>query len=60
MKTYVMGSPGASDECAQHVLMEKLKKKQKKNIATVKALLSSEKCWYLSYFSTKTYVVGTH
>ena len=29
-------------------------------IATDKALFSSEKCWYLSYFSTKTYVVGTH
>ena len=30
------------------------------NIATDKAFFSSEKCWYLSYFSTKTYVVGTH
>ena len=30
------------------------------NIATDKVLFSSEKCWYLSYFSTKTYVVGTH
>ena len=29
-------------------------------IATDKALFSSEKCWYLSYFSMKTYVVGTH
>ena len=29
-------------------------------IATDKVLFSSEKCWYLSYFSTKTYVVGTH
>ena len=29
-------------------------------IATEKALFSSEKCWYLSYFSMKTYVVGTH
>ena len=29
-------------------------------IATDKALFSSEKCWYLSYFSIKTYVVGTH
>ena len=29
-------------------------------IATDRALFSSEKCWYLSYFSTKTYVVGTH
>ena len=28
-------------------------------IATDKALFSSEKC-YLFYFSTKTYVVGTH
>ena len=26
-------------------------------IATDKAIFSSEKCWYLSYFSTKTYVV---
>ena len=33
---------------------------KKCNIATDKALFSSEKCWYLSYFSTKTYVVGTH
>ena len=31
-----------------------------KIIATDKALFSSEKCWCLSYFSTKTYVVGTH
>ena len=30
------------------------------SIATEKALFSSEECWYLSYFSTKTYVVGTH
>ena len=30
------------------------------SIATDKALFSSEKCWYLSYFSMKTYVVGTH
>ena len=30
------------------------------HIATDKGLFSSEKCWYLSYFSTKTYVVGTH
>ena len=29
-------------------------------IATDRALFSSEKCWYLSYSSTKTYVVGTH
>ena len=29
-------------------------------IATDKALFSSKKCWYLSYFSTKTYIVGTH
>ena len=29
-------------------------------IATDKALFASEKCWYLFYFSTKTYVVGTH
>ena len=29
-------------------------------IAIGKALFSSEKCWYRSYFSTKTYVVGTH
>ena len=29
-------------------------------IATDKAPFSSEKCQYLSYFSTKTYVVGTH
>ena len=29
-------------------------------IATDKALFSSENCWYLSYFSIKTYVVGTH
>ena len=29
-------------------------------IATDKAPFSSEKCWYLSYFSMKTYVVGTH
>ena len=29
-------------------------------IATSKALFSSKKCWYLSYFSTNTYVVGTH
>ena len=28
-------------------------------IATDKALFSSEKCLYLSDFSTKTYVVGT-
>ena len=28
-------------------------------ITTDKALFSSKKC-YLSYFSTKTYVVGTH
>ena len=28
--------------------------------ATDKALFSSEKCWYLSYFSAKTYVVSTH
>ena len=31
-----------------------------KGIATDKALFSSEKCWYFSYFSTKAYVVGTH
>ena len=30
------------------------------SIATDKALFSSKKCWYLSYFSVKTYVVGTH
>ena len=30
------------------------------SIATGKALFSSEKFWYLSYFSMKTYVVGTH
>ena len=30
------------------------------HIATDKVLFSSEKCWYLSYFSTKTYVVDTH
>ena len=30
------------------------------HIATVKALFSSEKCCYLSYFSTKIYGVGTH
>ena len=30
------------------------------HIATDKALFSSEKCCDLSYFSTKTYVVGTH
>ena len=29
-------------------------------IATDMVLFSSEKCWYLSYFSTKAYVVGTH
>ena len=29
-------------------------------IATDRALFSSEKCWYLSYFITKTYVEGTH
>ena len=29
-------------------------------IATDRALFWFEKCWYLSYFSTKTYVVGTH
>ena len=29
-------------------------------IATDKVLFSSEKCLYLPYFSTKTYVVGTH
>ena len=29
-------------------------------IATDKALFSSEKYWYLSYFFMKTYVVGTH
>ena len=30
-------------------------------IATDKALFfSSEKCWYLSYFSMKTYIVGSH
>ena len=29
-------------------------------IATDKALFSSEKYWYLSYFFTETYVVGTH
>ena len=29
-------------------------------IAKDKALFSSENCWYLSYFSMKTYVVGTH
>ena len=29
-------------------------------IATDKALFSSEKCWYFSYFSMKTYEVGTH
>ena len=28
-------------------------------IATDKAFFSSGKCWYLSYFSMKTYVVGT-
>ena len=30
------------------------------DIATDKALFSSEKCRYLSYFATITYVVGTH
>ena len=30
------------------------------HIATDKALFSSEKSCYLSYFSMKTYVVGTH
>ena len=29
-------------------------------IATDRALFSSEKCWYLSYYSTKRYVVGSH
>ena len=29
-------------------------------IALVKALFSIQKYWYFSYFSTKTYVVGTH
>ena len=28
--------------------------------AAGKVLFSSEKCWYLSYFSKTTYVVGTH
>ena len=28
-------------------------------IATDQALFSSENCWYLSYFSTKTFIVGT-
>ena len=31
-----------------------------KTTATDEAHFSSEKCWYLSYFLTKTYVVGTH
>ena len=30
------------------------------NIATDKVLFLSENCRYLSYFSMKTYVVGTH
>ena len=30
------------------------------HIATDRVLFSSEKCWYLSYYYTKTYVVGTH
>ena len=29
-------------------------------IALVKALFSIQKYWYFSYFSTKTYIVGTH
>ena len=29
-------------------------------IALVKALFSIQKYWYFSYFSTKSYVVGTH
>ena len=29
-------------------------------IALVKALFSIQKYYYFSYFSTKTYVVGTH
>ena len=39
----------------------KTKKKKKKNhIAHDKALFSTKKYLYFSYFSTKTYVVGTH
>ena len=29
-------------------------------IALDKVLFSTQKYWYFSYFSTKTYVVGTH
>ena len=31
-----------------------------KDIALLKALFSVQKYWYFSYFSTKTYIVGTH
>ena len=31
-----------------------------KNVALNKALFSTQKYLYFSYFSTKTYVVGTH
>ena len=30
------------------------------NIAPDKVLFSIQKYWYLSYYSTKTYVVGIH
>ena len=30
------------------------------HIALDKVLFSTKKCLYFSYFSTKTYVVGTH
>ena len=32
----------------------------KRSIALDKALFSTKKCQYLSYISTKMYVVGTH
>ena len=41
-------------------LKSKFDRKSTKSIALVKALFSIQKYWYFSYFSTKTYVVGTH
>ena len=35
-------------------------KKTSLNIALVKALFPIQKYWYFSYFSTKTYIMGTH
>ena len=42
------------------ILHEQIDMREKSSIATDKERFSSEKCRYLSYFSTKTYIVGTH